>query len=447
MALEYLRQPGLPSRSRRVLWLVAIVVAATWLLLVRATAEDYRIGPLDKLRIKVSEWRAASSETFEWAALGGEFTVDASGMLSMPIIGAFSAGGTTTADIARTISERLKSLTGLVNGPIAAVEVAQYRPFYVAGAVERPGEYAFRPGLTVMQAVSIAGGFYRAEASLARFERDTITAEGEIKAQDNRRLALLLRRDRLVAESQNADQITFSAAVTQYPDARQAQQGMREEGSLFAARQTTIKTQSELLARSKAMLEGELQTLAAKSVALIRQQDLVRKDLAVISALMSKGLSVSPRQLALEQNLAQLETQALDLVLATARTRQDIGKADLTLAETMNKRETEISRELRDTQVDLTQATDRIEALKALVYESSVSAPRLLAKRERDALRLGFAILRSGGGEEQEISASAADRVQPGDIIKVGRPVGDVNQEAALASGAEGERRGAVRRN
>lgn len=447
MILGCLRQFVLPSRLGRAQGIIALVAASICLLQIDARAEDYRIGPLDKLRVKVSEWRPASNETFEWTALGGEFTVDAAGTVSMPIIGTFAAGGTTTADIARTISERLKGLTGLVNGPIAAVEISQYRPFYVAGAVERPGEYAFRPGLTVMQAVSIAGGFYRAEASLARFERDTITAEGELKAQDARRLALLLRRDRLVAEGQSAEQIAFSAAVTQYPDTRQAQQGMREESALFAARQTTTRTQSELLARSKAMLEGELQTLAAKSVALTRQQDLVRKDLDIISALMSKGLSVSPRQLALEQNLAQLETQALDLVLATARTRQDIGKADLTLAEMMNKRETEISRELRDTQVDLTQVTDRIEALKALVYESSVSAPRLLAKRERDALRLGFAILRSGASEEQEISASGTDRVQPGDIIKVGRPSADLDHEAALAGGAEGERRGAVRRN
>lgn len=386
-----------------------------------AAAQEYRIGPRDRLKIKVSEWRPTSSEIFEWSALNGEFTVSAAGTLSMPIIGSFPVGNATTDMIATTISERLKAIAGLVSGPSAAVEIAEYRPFYVVGAVEKPGEYAFRPGMSVIQAVSIAGGFYRADTTLARFERETIVAEGEIRVNETQRLALLLRRDRLLAEARNADRIVFSEAVTQHPDARMAQQGMREEATLFTARQTTARSQIELLQRSKALLEDELKTLAAKAVTQRKQQELVRKDLDNINALMSKGLSVSPRQLALEQNLAQLESQALDLILATARTRQDIGKTELNIAELQNKRETEINKELRETQVSLSQANDRIDALKALVYESSVSAPRSLAQQEREAARLRLTVLRRIEGALRETAVTEVDDVLPGDIIKIER--------------------------
>lgn len=399
-----------------------------------SAAEEYRVGPLDRVKIKVSEWRSTSSEIFEWSALSGEFTVSAAGTLSMPVIGALPVEGATTGAIAATISERLKAAAGLITGPSAAVEIAQYRPFYVVGAVEKPGEYAFRPGMSVIQAVSIAGGFYRAETALARFERETIIAEGEVRVNETQRLALLLRRDRLLSEARNADRISFSEAVTRHPDTRLAQQGQQEESTLFAARQTTARSQLELLQRSKALLEDELKTLAAKAVTQRKQQDLVRKDLDNINSLMSKGLSVSPRQLAVEQNLAQLESQALDLILATARTRQDIGKADLNIAELQNKRETAISKELRETQVNLSQVTDRINALKALIYESSVSAPRQQAQQASKAARLTLLAVRRIDGVLGEIVVLETDPVLPGDLIKIERaPLQPTLSEAADA--------------
>lgn len=414
---DSLRALGL--RAGHAAWMT--LVAACVLLPPGAAAQEYRIGPRDRLKIKVSEWRPTSSEIFEWSAVSGEFTVSAGGMLSMPIIGTFPVENATADMIALLISERLKSIAGLVRGPSAAVEIAEYRPFYVVGAVEKPGEYAFRPGMSVIQAISIAGGYYRAERSLARFGRETLVAEGEIRVNEAQRLALLLRRDRLLAEARDADGIVFSEAVTRHPDTRPAQQGMREEETLFTARQTTARSQIELLQRSKALLEDELKTLAAKAVTQRKQQSLVQKDLDNINSLMSKGLAVSPRQLALEQNLAQLESQALDLILATARTRQDIGKTELSIAELRNKRETEINKELRETQASLGQVSERIDALKALVHESSVSAPRLLAQQERDGARMTLTLLRRNEGALREIAVTEIDRVMPGDIIKIER--------------------------
>jgi protein involved in polysaccharide export with SLBB domain len=398
--------------------IVELACAGLW---AATAAEEYRVGPLDRIKIKVSEWRPTSGEVFEWPALSGEFTVSAAGTLSMPVIGSFPVENATTGAIAGLISERLKSTAGLVSGPSAAVEIAQYRPFYVVGGVERPGEYAFRPGMNVIQAVSIAGGFYRPETTLARFERDTIVAEGEIRVNETQRLALLLRRDRLLSEAGNVDRIAFSEAVTQHPDARMAQQGQREESTLFGARQTTARSQLELLQRGKALLEDELKTLAAKALTQRKQQELVRKDLDNINSLMSKGLSVSPRQLAVEQNLAQLESQALDLILATARTRQDIGKTDLNIAELQNKRETEINKELRETQISLSQVTDRVDALRALVHESSVWAPRQLARQASEAARLTMTVVRRSEGAFREVVVAETDQVLPGDLIKIER--------------------------
>ena len=49
---------------------------------------DYKLGALDKIRVKVFEWRPSRDEVFEWAALNAEYTIGASGKLALPLIGA-----------------------------------------------------------------------------------------------------------------------------------------------------------------------------------------------------------------------------------------------------------------------------------------------------------------------------------------------------------------------
>ncbi len=89
----------------------------------------------------------------------------------------------------------------LADPPDTAVEIAVYRPFYISGAVDKPGEYAFRPGLTVGKAVALAGGPPRVtDGGLLRLERDAITARGDLAGLHKDRDQLALRLARLAAE-------------------------------------------------------------------------------------------------------------------------------------------------------------------------------------------------------------------------------------------------------
>lgn len=411
-----------PRRIMRQLVVALIAMAGLGGMLKPAPAAEaeYRVAAQDRLRIKVSEWRPNARELFEWSALSGEFTVSSAGMLSLPIVGTFSVDSQTPTEIAALISERLKGTAGLVNAPAAAVEIAQHRPIYVVGSVERPGEYAFRPTMTVMQAIAIAGGFQRSEMALARFERETIIAEGEMRVQQTQQLALLIRRDRLRAEARQADVIGFSDEVRRYAD-DSAAQALSEESALFASRQKAARSQLELLQQSRLLLEEELRTLGAKAITQKRQQDLVRRELDNINSLISKGLSVSPRQLAVEQNLAQSESQALDLLLATARAKQEISRLDRSIADLQNQREIEIGRELRETQLSLRQTSDRMAALRLLIHESTALAPRLQNQQEQDLARMRFSIQRRQDGVIRNVEGTETTAVQPGDIVRVER--------------------------
>lgn len=127
---------------------------------------DYRLGPGDRLRVSV----------FNRVELTGEFTVGAQGRISYPLVGEVEVAGRTVPEFTNQLSEQLRN--GFVRDPIVSVEVAQYRPFYILGEVNRPGAYPYSPGMTVMGAVATAGGFtYRANSRRVFVQRPGETGE------------------------------------------------------------------------------------------------------------------------------------------------------------------------------------------------------------------------------------------------------------------------------
>ena len=71
--------------------------------------------------------------------------------------GAVPARGTSPQQLAALITTRLKQ--GYVRDPSVTVEIEAYRPFYILGEVNAPGQYPFQPGMSVETAIAIAGGY------------------------------------------------------------------------------------------------------------------------------------------------------------------------------------------------------------------------------------------------------------------------------------------------
>ena len=131
-----------------------------------ATADEYRLGSGDKLRIIV----------FDEESLSGEFLVDGSGLVSMPLVGEITAAGSTVREFQRALEVALAD--GYLNDPKVSAEVLNFRPFYILGEVNMPGTYPFTDGLTVLNAVATAQGFtYRANRRVVYIRRDGETDE------------------------------------------------------------------------------------------------------------------------------------------------------------------------------------------------------------------------------------------------------------------------------
>lgn len=127
---------------------------------------DYRLGAADKVRITVY-----GEET-----LTGEYSVSGSGVISFPLIGEVRAADRTLPQIREEIRSKLSD--GYLRDPQVSAEVLTFRPFYILGEVNRPGQYPYTDGLTVPKAVATAGGFtYRANQRKVFIKRGDHPAE------------------------------------------------------------------------------------------------------------------------------------------------------------------------------------------------------------------------------------------------------------------------------
>ncbi|HYA74368.1 MAG TPA: polysaccharide biosynthesis/export family protein [Roseiarcus sp.] len=107
----------------------------------------YQLASGDRLRVIV----------FGQDSLSNSFSVDGAGNISLPLIGLVRAQGLTTAELSRAIEARLRQ--GFLREPSVSVEVEAYRPFFVLGEVTVAGQYPFVNGMTVQNAIAVAGGF------------------------------------------------------------------------------------------------------------------------------------------------------------------------------------------------------------------------------------------------------------------------------------------------
>jgi protein involved in polysaccharide export with SLBB domain len=310
---------------------VAALVVALFLLTasgigaVPAAVGYYRLGAGDELRIRVFAWHQAVGEVSEWSALKGKYLIGPDGTLPLPVIGTIPAAGSTVEDLAAAIGARLQHVLGLASRPQALVSVLKFRPFYILGDVNHPGGYPYQPGLTVLQAASVAGGLFRVTAPvLLDYQRQAVATASDLRVQRQKYAGLLallallrnergrvdllikrgltttpqefeLRKSELVAEaelSETAERVKADAAVVR----QDAIAG--PELAAFGGQQTDPPTY--LIFRRNA---AGVQEIQANEQSAVEPGDTIEvkraKPAAAVSALPSHGSSLDGAMAAL----------------------------------------------------------------------------------------------------------------------------------------------------
>lgn len=389
-----------------------------------AHADEARLLPQTRIKLSVLQWDPAKGEYEDWQALGGEFVVSQAGTVQLPVLGAVPVGKLDGAGLAAEVAGRLQARLGLIARPDTTVEIVDYPPIYVVGDVTKPGEYRFRAGITVLQALAVSGGPLRA---LGASSSDQIRLAGELKEAGNLILRSRVRIARLQAELDGAAEPDFRAAQAGDGVPKAVADIVARERVIFSARSNELSRQSKALADLRDLLNAEINVLQEKIKAADMAIQNAQKELNSVTVLVDKGIAVASRKSDLERLLASLQVDRLDQVTAIMRARQNITQATRDLDGLQDRQRTEVAAELQQEQAALEQALLKQSTTQKLLLDLLSSAA---PSGDADML---FSVVRSEAGKENVFAATEATALEPGDVVKVelDRPASAMPQTTA----------------
>jgi protein involved in polysaccharide export with SLBB domain len=122
--------------------------------IMEAARASPRLQAGEKIRINV----------YGESSLSGDYQIDPSGFVSMPLAGTVKAAGFTQAELEQELAKKFR--TEYLKNPKVTVSIIEFRPFYIMGEIEKPGSYPYTSGLNALSAIALAGGTtYRASKS------------------------------------------------------------------------------------------------------------------------------------------------------------------------------------------------------------------------------------------------------------------------------------------
>jgi polysaccharide export outer membrane protein len=380
-----------------------------------ALADSAPLAPQTKIRLTVVQWMPSKGQFERWDAIGGEYTVSDAGEVSLPFLGSQSVGSLDSASLTNEIAKRLQAKMGLAQAPAVTIDVLEYPPIYVVGDVTTPGQYSFRPGVTVLQSLAMSGGPRRAKDQQQTHSTQLV---GELREINHSILRSTARLARLQAEMDGAQEITFDQMTG--ADQQFAAGIYNEERIIFRARANALERQARAFTELRDLLTTEISTLEEKLTGADDNIKSVNDQLVSVKSLVQKGLTVSSRQLDLERLLTTYRSDKLDLVTAVMRGRQAISETTRNLEGLYDARRSEVATEAQSERASLDQMKMKRETTQKLLIEDLGSNDGI--KSLGEDLPLTFSVTRRNGGQIDQFEASETTTLAPGDVVRVVQP-------------------------
>jgi len=364
----------------------------------------------DKVKIKVQEW----------PDLSGEYTVTPDGSVSLPLIGNVNAAGLRLKEFAQQISERLKQRSEGSDQVLTAVEIAQFRPFSIMGDVQRPGQYPYRPGLTVLEAVTVAGGYYRPELGMLRLGREAVIATGEINTQQIKLNRLLVHEARLDATLAGREDVPLPPELLKLKDDPDISATLKSEQAALDLENGLKRNGRTAFETIKSLYENEITALRGQGKALAEEKESIGTQLTQLRSMAARGLALSPTMFALERSYAQVSNEQLTTETAVVRANENITLAEERARQLNQEKNRLDSKDLQQTRDAIAEGRAKLETATLLLHEAQTTAPaEAFELMTQDHEGRKFTIIRKDGDAIQQLAADETTSVAPDDIIKI----------------------------
>lgn len=407
---------GLPALVLAVaLWLLAVSTSG-W---AQQGATPYRMGAGDLIKVRIVAWDSDKLAFVPFDEVGGEYQVGSDGNVMMPLLGPIEAAGKAPATLAEDISAVVQFKVGLRQSPSTSVEILRYRPIYVLGDVARPGAYEYRPGLTAVQAVALAGGIFRLGTEDRSELLTAIRTSGSFRELGMDRARMQLRAARLRAESEGQESFDRPQGLGSPGGEAVLADMFEQEKTLFASRRDTLARAVEELAAARELLETEIAAREEKMSGLQSQMELAREAADNMQTLVDKGLARRENLFLLQQRLTDLEARVLDAETGIYRAQQEIAKLNRDETDLITGRRLETLRELQSTEAEIDRLTTRENVNRRILRETDAGAVLAGGAVDEPVSVVRYQILRDTGQGSEPIPADRASALHPLDVLEI----------------------------
>ncbi|MCV6824497.1 MULTISPECIES: polysaccharide biosynthesis/export family protein [Halocynthiibacter] len=377
----------------------------------------YPINVQDVLRIRVGNWDFTNNNYEEWQGLSGEYTVGPDGRISYPYVGSVEVGGLPLDVISETIARELEVAIGLPNRPAVAIEIASYNPIFVTGDVYRPGQYEFRPGMSVRQAMAMAGGVGRSGSSGRELERDILRAYGQRRLLVQNQQQLLLKIARIEAEINNAEKFETPDEIR-----RQLLDSgiINIEESIFENNMEALSERIESVDELVGLLTNVIEKLETQLALNSAEIERTEEDLANKQELLAKGNIRANDVTTLTRTLTNLQIRDVELTVEKLRAEQSLNEAQRDIIDIKKQNRASLLEQLDEARRRLTSMTLGID-LQTDLYTSALITDAESSKIDPNEPLVISVVSHGRGGDAPEI-ASETTLLRPGDTVIIRVP-------------------------
>lgn len=362
--------------------------------------EPYRLQPGDTVEI----WVAEEEDLRRTAVIGPD------GSFSFPLAGHVKAQGMTVEELETALRQRLAgyykdalSLTAMLQANTAAQPTV-----FIAGEVSTPGEYRFRDGMTVLHAVSLAGGLYRQAIPPADQDR-AILVERDIKLAENRLDELGVLTARLQAELDGKTVVVTDQVSLDSPLLAQEQKVLDDRHSLQSDQEARQQEAVAMQGRIAASARSELETVQQRVV-------LAQKRLDSTTELVAKGAAQAVRQFEQESEVATLRGLVSELTTGLLTAEQLATTEVATFEREQKERRTQLHAEIVAAQREQSATRARLADSRSIL---SIYAERQVRDGPVVPQLALYSIVRATGGEMREIAATEMTPILANDLVRV----------------------------
>jgi polysaccharide export outer membrane protein len=384
-----------------------------YLILQTSAFADYRLAAGDVVELSV----AGFPDLRQKAVIG----VD--GEIVLPLVGSIKATNLTLSELSLAVRQAYSSAVlqqrtpGGQSEPIVitsneiTLQVAEYRPVYLGGDVANPGQQAYRPGMTLRQAVMVAGGYGAGRAGISNPRLEAIQIRGEIEA-----LWVQQVKDQASAWRLN-NELTERDAP--FPDFSKAPLDRRIVDQIKATEENQLRVRREDLTKRKASIEKTIEQADRRLDLLANQMkneeagsQADADDFARVSALFERGNVAVSRLSDARRTMLFSGTRVLQTTSAMTQLERERETLRRSLEELAAKTQIELNDNLQQVNARIAQSDVKLAALEERYRYMGGSR---LQMQER----ISLSIIRKSAAGVERITAQEDDELRPGDVIEV----------------------------